>query len=299
MDEPARQQAFVTALVTEHFVQASARAATITESNGRAAIYLSAVSSGLVAFGFLAQGAGRVDPFVAAVLPALFILGIFTFIRLVQTSIEAAVLSVQIQRIRGYYRTLVPEAQQFFDAPGTNDALAVAMATSGNRASPVEMLFTAAAMIAAVNSILGGAGPGPARRHAHPAWISGRPGRWRGRRGALVRAAPAVWLPTSRANGRMATTDGAPSPPSPATSPRQQSRPPCFFFSTPAGCQDRAAPRTGPSPRATRHQPGRVSAHRRSFVVDGTKIATKLEVHATPLDQALADTLSSYRTTTS
>ena len=38
MDEPTRQQAFVTALVTEHFVQASARAATITEANGRAAI---------------------------------------------------------------------------------------------------------------------------------------------------------------------------------------------------------------------------------------------------------------------
>ena len=33
-----------------------------------------------------------------------------------------------------------------------------ALATSGNRASPVEMLYTAAAMIAAVNSILGGAG---------------------------------------------------------------------------------------------------------------------------------------------
>ena len=133
MDEPTRQQAFVAALVTEHFVQASARAATITESNGRAAIYLSTVSSGLVAFGFLAQGAGRLDPFVAAVLPALFILGVFTFVRLVQTGIEAAVLSVQIQRIRGYYRTLVPEAQQFFDPPGTDDALAVAMATSGNK----------------------------------------------------------------------------------------------------------------------------------------------------------------------
>ena len=39
-----------------------------------------------------------------------------------------------------------------------------------------------------------------------------------------------------------------------------------------------------------------MSAHRRSFVVDSTKIATKLEVHATPLHQALADTLSSYRT---
>jgi hypothetical protein len=42
-----------------------------------------------------------------------------------------------------------------------------------------------------------------------------------------------------------------------------------------------------------------VSAHRRPFVVDSTKIATKLEVHAAPLDQPLADTLSSNRTTPS
>ena len=33
------------------------------------------------------------------------------------------------------------------------------------------------------------------------------------------------------------------------------------------------------------------------FIVDSTKIATKLDVHATPLDQALADTLATYRTT--
>jgi nucleoside-diphosphate-sugar epimerase len=32
------------------------------------------------------------------------------------------------------------------------------------------------------------------------------------------------------------------------------------------------------------------------FVVDSSKIATKLDVHATPLDQALADTLAGYRT---
>ena len=31
------------------------------------------------------------------------------------------------------------------------------------------------------------------------------------------------------------------------------------------------------------------------FIVDSTKIATKLEVHATPLDQALAGTLAAYR----
>jgi hypothetical protein len=32
------------------------------------------------------------------------------------------------------------------------------------------------------------------------------------------------------------------------------------------------------------------------FIVDSTKIAAKLNLHATPLDQALADTLASYRT---
>jgi hypothetical protein len=32
------------------------------------------------------------------------------------------------------------------------------------------------------------------------------------------------------------------------------------------------------------------------FIVDSTKIATKLAVHATPLDQALAGTLATHRT---
>jgi hypothetical protein len=115
------------------------------------------VSSALIAFGFLAQVTTHLDPFVAAVLPAV-LLGEFTFAALVRNTLENLVLLGQMQRIRSYYATLVPEAQQFFDPSGTHDALAVAMATSGNRASPVEMLFTAAAVIAAVNSILGGAG---------------------------------------------------------------------------------------------------------------------------------------------
>jgi hypothetical protein len=66
MEQQAREQAFITALVTEHFVLQSARSATIGEANGRAAIFLSAVSSALVAFGFLAQVATGLEPFVAA-----------------------------------------------------------------------------------------------------------------------------------------------------------------------------------------------------------------------------------------
>ena len=158
MEQQAREQAFISALTTEQFVLQAARSANVGEMTGRGTIYMGALSSSLIALGFLAQVVTHLDPFVAAVLPAVFLLGEFTFAALVRNTLENLVLLRQMQRIRGYYRTLVPEAQQFFDPPGTNDALAVAMATSGNRASPVEMLFTAAAMIAAVNSILGGAG---------------------------------------------------------------------------------------------------------------------------------------------
>jgi hypothetical protein len=94
---------------TEHFVLQSKRSATIGEANRRAAVYLSTVSSALVAFGFLAQLSSRLGPVVAAVLPALLILGEFTFVRLADTAIEIVVSLHRIQRIHGYYRSLVPE----------------------------------------------------------------------------------------------------------------------------------------------------------------------------------------------
>jgi hypothetical protein len=40
---------------------------------GRATVSMGAVSSSLIAFGFLAQVVTRLDPFVAAVLPVVFL----------------------------------------------------------------------------------------------------------------------------------------------------------------------------------------------------------------------------------
>jgi hypothetical protein len=65
---------------------------------------------------------------VAAVLPALFILGEFTYMRLVANAIENLLALQQIQRIHGYYRGLVPEAEQFFEAPAADEGLAAALA---------------------------------------------------------------------------------------------------------------------------------------------------------------------------
>jgi hypothetical protein len=158
MEQQAREQAFISALTTEQFVLQAARSANVGEMTGRATVYMATVSSALIAFGFLAQVATRLDPFVAAVLPALFLLGEFTFAALVRNTLENLVLLGQMQRIRGFYRTLVPEADQFFGPAAEDERFSAAMATVGLRARPAGMLFTGASVIAAINSIVGGVG---------------------------------------------------------------------------------------------------------------------------------------------
>jgi hypothetical protein len=125
---------------------------------GRGTIYMGAVSSSLIALGFLAQVVTHLDPFVAAVLPAVFLLGEFTFAALLRNTLENLVLLGQMQRIRGYYRTLVPEADQFFGPAAEEERFSAAMATVGLRARPVGMLFTGASVVAAINSVVGGVG---------------------------------------------------------------------------------------------------------------------------------------------
>jgi hypothetical protein len=154
---PQPGQAFMSALVTEHFVLQSARSTTVSEAVGRSGVYLTCVSSSLVAFGFFAAATHRLAPVVATVLPALIILGVFTFVRLVETSVENVVFLRRMEAIRRYYATLDPAATTFFaSAEGTGAT--VALASTGMSAGVIEMFFTMASMVAAVTSILAGVG---------------------------------------------------------------------------------------------------------------------------------------------
>jgi hypothetical protein len=119
---------------------------------------MGAVSSALIALGFLAQVVTHLDPFIVAVLPAVFLLGEFTFAALVRNTLENLVLLRQMQRIRGYYRTLMPEADQFFGPAAEEERFSAALATVGLSARPAGMLYTGASVIAAINSVIGGAG---------------------------------------------------------------------------------------------------------------------------------------------
>jgi hypothetical protein len=158
VDERARESAFLNALTTEHFVLQSARGALISEMVGRGTVYLSAVSSSLIAFGFSTQLGSRIDLVVAAVLPALFILGELTFVALLRNSLKNLEFMVRMHRIRGYYRTLHPDAAQFFEPSEADTEFAAELATVGMRGGLGSMLFTGASSIAAVNSMLGAAG---------------------------------------------------------------------------------------------------------------------------------------------
>src|SRR5438552_14974922 len=88
MDEKERRSAFLSALTTEHFVLQTAASATVSESAARASIYILSLSSTLVAMGFASQSGEAFGPFIGSVLPAVFLLGLFTVVRLVDVTLE-------------------------------------------------------------------------------------------------------------------------------------------------------------------------------------------------------------------
>jgi len=153
---PDRHAAFMSALVTEHFVLQTAASATITEAASRNSLYVFSLSSSLVAMGFVSQFPQTFRLFAAAILPTLFALGVFTTIRLVDTGIENQLFLRRIAMIRSYYRTLSPDAAVYFSAESGRwpEAHAVPPLWYGAR---IALLTTAATMIAFINSIVAGA----------------------------------------------------------------------------------------------------------------------------------------------
>lgn len=154
MAEPDRE-ALMNALVTEHFVLQTRASATISEAGSRSSLYLLSLSSGLVALGFATGGSGDAFLlFAAALLPMLFLLGVFTVVRLVDTSIENVICLRAIATIRRYYMGLTPDAPTYFPSGGTD--IDDAQDMLGGRRTRFAVLFTMASMIGTVNAVLGG-----------------------------------------------------------------------------------------------------------------------------------------------
>jgi hypothetical protein len=156
VDDAERRAAFLAALNNHYFVLQSAAGNTITESAARASLYLVSLSISLVALAFVAQSRSVLGPFLAVVLPALFVLGLFTVVRLVDTGVQNAVYLSSMARIRRYYADLAPEAGQFFGTGGDNPE-SVLSARAARRGRWNE-LFTIGSMVAVINSVVGSVG---------------------------------------------------------------------------------------------------------------------------------------------
>jgi hypothetical protein len=157
MNEKEPPSAFISALTTEHYVLQSALSGNTSEVGTRASLYLFSLSSSLVALGFASRSPELFMPFVAIVLPALFILGLFTAVRLVDSNLEGILYLNGIARIRQYYRTLTHEADEYFSPE--SGRWPENQAWPALRAGPfMGFITTTASMVAFLNSIVAGVG---------------------------------------------------------------------------------------------------------------------------------------------
>ena len=152
-------QQLLTALSTEHFTLQGARSQTMSESAARASVYVFAVSSALVALGFIGQLSDVGDVFNAfalTVLPTLYVLGIVTFIRLVECGAEDFQYGLAINRIRHYYKEVAGDRADLFLLSGHDDGEGV----FANMAVPAEgrrPFFAFSSAILVIDSVVGGA----------------------------------------------------------------------------------------------------------------------------------------------
>jgi hypothetical protein len=146
----------VTFATTEHFNLQTARAVTVSEANGRASIYLAALSGNLIALAFVGQISRLGAAFYAfalILLPVLAFVGVVTFRRLVQSSIEDLAYAHRIALLRSFYLRLSPELEPYIlVVRGTCSAAP----SDGEPLAPGawQLTLTTAGMVAVVNSVV-------------------------------------------------------------------------------------------------------------------------------------------------
>ena len=143
----------MTFATTEHFNLQTARAQTVSEANGRANIYLAALSSNLIALAFIGQMSLLGTAFYAfalILLPVLAFVGTVTFLRLVQSSVEELSYAHRIALLRSYYLRAAPELEPYFVVVRRPSSAAA----SGRTPSAWQLTLTAAGMVAVVNSVV-------------------------------------------------------------------------------------------------------------------------------------------------
>lgn len=144
-----------TFVTTEHFTLQGARAATISETNGRASIFLSSVSAGLVAIAFAGQTSRTaLYTFGLVLFPVLSFLGMVTFRRTLQTSIDDTIYLQRINRLRRFYLDSVPELREYISPPAPDDDVAAVLRSEGYRGGNWQTMLSVPGTVGLLTSVL-------------------------------------------------------------------------------------------------------------------------------------------------
>jgi hypothetical protein len=156
---PDPRPAAVSFVTTEHFTLQGARSSTIAESIGRATMFLTSVSGGLVALGLVATAAHVGTAFYAfglVLLPTLTFVGVVTFERALQSGVEDLGYAVRIARLRAYYFDTAPEVTPYLASVSPGERLTI----EGLSGGASQRFRTVAGMVGVITAVLAGSTAG-------------------------------------------------------------------------------------------------------------------------------------------
>lgn len=120
-------------LATEHWSLLATRSMTWSEIFTRAGMYITLLSASVVALALVAQATGfgaQFRLFALLILPVVLLMGLASFARLCDASIDDVGLLVAMNRLRHAYLELAPELEPYFTT-GQHDDIAGIMQSMG------------------------------------------------------------------------------------------------------------------------------------------------------------------------
>jgi hypothetical protein len=146
----------VSIITTEHYNLQTGRSMTISEANGRASLFVGAVSSGLIALTFVGQISHLGTAFFVfclVVIPTLVFMVLITFERMLQAGSADFLFARGVNRIRHLYLEYAPQLQPYFMLSAHDDR-GETLRNEEMSTSWVQVFFNMAGMIAVINSVL-------------------------------------------------------------------------------------------------------------------------------------------------
>jgi hypothetical protein len=149
----------VTVITTEHYNLQMGRSMTVADANGRSTLFISTVSGALIAIAFAGQTSQMGSGFFVfslVLLPSLFLMGLITFKRVLQSAIEDLIYARGITRIRHLYLEQAPVLRSYFILSANDEGKPPAL-NAGTHPDWWQAFLTTAGMIAVIDSVLLGA----------------------------------------------------------------------------------------------------------------------------------------------